>query len=212
MLLDEALGPLTDEQRDALQRTDLQASSLLEMIEALLDLNRIEAGRLPVESVDVSLATLLNDVCDPMRRTVARPEVALRCTVDPTVGTVETDPGKLKSIVRNLVHNALKFTERGEVHVAASTIEDGGVEIAIEDTGCGMPPEALGYVFEMFRQIPGSPGGGVGLGLHIVRRLADVLGASVSVKSELGRGSRFAVVLPAREEGARRHGMRDEAA
>ena len=197
MLLDEALGPLTDEQRDALRRTDLQASTLLEMIEALLDLNRIEAGKLPVESVPVSLPDLLQDVCEPMQRNVARPGVALRWSVGPGADRLQSDPGKLKTIVRNLVHNALKFTERGEVRVSTSVTGEGAVEIVVADTGCGMPPEALGYVFEMFRQIPGSTGGGVGLGLHIVRRLADVLGARVTVESEPGRGSRFTVVLNA---------------
>lgn len=196
MLLDEALGPLTDEQRDALRRTDLQASTLLEMIEALLDLNRIEAGRLPVESVEVSLASLLDDVCEPMRRNVVRPGVALRCDVASDVGRVETDPGKLKTVVRNLVHNALKFTAEGEVRITVQHLAGGELAIQVADTGCGIPPEALGYVFEMFRQIPGSTGGGVGLGLHIVRRLADVLGARVTVQSDPGRGSRFTVILP----------------
>jgi signal transduction histidine kinase len=195
MLLDEALGPLTDQQRDALRRTDLQASTLLEMIEALLDLNRIEAGKLPVESVPVSLPALLQDVCEPMQRNVAHAGVELHWTTGAGAERLQTDPGKLKTIVRNLVHNALKFTERGEVRVSAEAGADGTVEIVVADTGCGMPPEALGYVFEMFRQIPGSSGGGVGLGLHIVRRLAEVLGARVTVESERGRGSRFSVVM-----------------
>ena len=200
MLLDEALGPLTDEQRDALRRTDMQAATLLEMIEALLDLNRIEAGKLPVESVPVSLPSLLQDVCEPMGRNVARPGVELRWSVGPGAERLRTDPGKLKTILRNLVHNALKFTEQGEVCVTATaqgaTPDDAGeLRIVVEDTGCGMPPEALGYLFEMFRQIPGSSGGGVGLGLHIVRRLGEVLGAQVSVESTRGRGSRFTLVM-----------------
>ena len=195
MLLDEALGPLTGEQRDALRRTELQASTLLEMIEALLDLNRIEAGRLPVELAPVSLAALLHDVCEPMRRTVARPAVELRCEIEPGIGTIETDAAKLKTIVRNLVHNGLKFTEQGRVAVNARRLDGGELAIVVEDTGCGVPPDAIGYVFEMFRQIPGSPGGGVGLGLHIVHRLAEVLGARVLLHSEVGVGSRFTVIL-----------------
>ncbi|MBM4246964.1 MAG: GAF domain-containing sensor histidine kinase [Deltaproteobacteria bacterium] len=193
MLLDEALRPLTDEQRDALRRTDLQASTLLEMIDALLDLNRIEAGKLPVESVPVSLPDLLQDVCEPMLRNVARPGVAVHRSVGPGADRLQSDPGKLETIVRNLVHNALKFTERGEVRVSAKAVDEETVEIVVADTGCGMPPEALGYVFEMFRQIPGSTGGGVGLGLRIVRRLAEALGAQVTVESTPGRGSRFVV-------------------
>jgi signal transduction histidine kinase len=130
-----------------------------------------------------------------MERNFARPGVELRCEIGAGIDRLQTDPGKLKTIVRNLVHNALKFTERGEVRVSARASERGSIEIAVADTGCGMPPEALGYVFEMFRQIPGSSGGGVGLGLHIVRRLAEVLGARVTVESAPGRGSRFAVIL-----------------
>jgi signal transduction histidine kinase len=201
MLLDEALGPLTDEQRNALQKMDLQASTLLEMIEALLDLNRIEAGRLPVEAVEISPLALLQDVCTPMRRTVARPGVTLCCEVEQGIGTITTDPGKLKTIVRNLVHNALKFTERGEVRVVARRRDGGEIAIEVRDSGCGMPPEALGYVFEMFRQVPGSKGGGVGLGLHIVRRLADVLGARITVESTPDEGSCFTVILRPCSEG-----------
>ena len=165
------------------------------MIEALLDLNRIEAGRLPVELAPVSLAALLHDVCEPMRRTVARPAVELRCEIEPGIGTIETDAAKLKTIVRNLVHNGLKFTEQGRVAVNARRLDGGELAIVVEDTGCGVPPDAIGYVFEMFRQIPGSPGGGVGLGLHIVHRLAEVLGARVLLHSEVGVGSRFTVIL-----------------
>jgi signal transduction histidine kinase len=130
-----------------------------------------------------------------MQRNVARPGVELRWEIGTGIDRLQTDPGKLKTIVRNLVHNALKFTERGEVRVSAHAGEHGTVEIEVADTGCGMPPEALGYVFEMFRQIPGSSGGGVGLGLHIVRRLAEVLGARVTVESAPAQGSRFTVIL-----------------
>jgi signal transduction histidine kinase len=109
---------------------------------------------------------------------------------------IETDVGKLKTVVRNLVHNALKFTERGSVTLGARLTADGEVAITVADTGCGIPSDALGYVFEMFRQVPGTQGGGVGLGLHIVRRFADALGASVRVESEAGEGTCFTVTLP----------------
>lgn len=198
MLLDEALGPLTEEQRDALDRTNVHAQTLLEMIEALLDLNRMDAGLLPLERIRVPLAALLEDVCEQARRTVERPAVELRCTVEPGLEPIETDPAKLKTIVRNLVHNALKFTSEGHVTVAARHAATGEIAIVVEDTGCGIPTDALGYVFEMFRQVPGSGGGGVGLGLHIVRRLGEAIGARVDVSSEVGTGTRFTVILPER--------------
>lgn len=210
MVLDEALGPLTEAQRDALTRTEAHAEALLEMIEALLDLNRLDAGRLPVELAEVSLPELLADVCEQAGRSAGTTAVELSCSVAPDLPRVETDAVKLKTIVRNLVHNALKFTERGRVTVAARRSGD-DVEITVEDTGRGIPPEALGYVFEMFRQVPGSPGGGVGLGLHIVRRLSEVIGARVSVTSEVGRGSRFVVLLPVRQ-GERSDGADTKAA
>lgn len=210
MVLDGALGPLTEAQRDALRRTEAHAETLLEMIEALLDLNRLDAGRLPVELAAVSLAEMLADVCEQAGRSAGSAAVELTCDVAPDLPRVETDAVKLKTILRNLVHNALKFTERGRVTVAARRSGD-HVEITVEDTGRGIPPEALGYVFEMFRQVPGSPGGGVGLGLHIVRRLSEVIGAQVSVTSEVGRGTRFVVRLPIRQ-GERSDGADTEAA
>jgi signal transduction histidine kinase len=207
MVLDEALGPLTAEQRDALLRTEVHAATLLEMIDALLDLNRLDAGRLPVERSEVSPGAVLDEVCAQAGRSAGPSAVELRRSIAPDVPSIVTDSVKLKTIVRNLVQNAVKFTERGHVAVAARRHGD-GVEITVEDTGCGIPPEALGYVFEMFRQVPGSGGGGVGLGLHIVRRLAEAIGATVSVTSEVGRGTRFVVLVPSgrsRDEGVAPH-------
>jgi signal transduction histidine kinase len=214
MLLDEALGPLTAEQRDALVRAGAQAGTLLEMIETLLDLNRLDAGRLPLEHSEVSLAVLLGDICDQLGRALARPGVELRCELEAGVATIVTDPGKLKTIVRNLVHNALKFTERGTVRIVAQHGEPGDVRIVVEDSGCGIPADALQYVFDMFRQVPGSGGGGVGLGLHIVRRLAEAIGATVTVTSDVGVGSRFTVRLPGAVAPQPAHGraLRDRAA
>lgn len=196
MLLDEELGAITEEQRDALVRTRQQSVALLEMITALLDLNRLEAGRLPVHCSRVSLADLLEETCQQLPEGWRRPAVSLQLAVVPGLPLIETDAGKLKTIVRNLLHNAFKFTERGEVTLAADLTARGDVRLTVTDTGCGIPPEAITYIFEMFRQVPGTGGGGVGLGLHLVRRLLQVLGGTVSVTSEVGRGTCFTVTLP----------------
>jgi signal transduction histidine kinase len=111
------------------------------------------------------------------------------------VPVIETDAGKLKTVVRNLLHNAFKFTERGWVSVVADVTASGDLAIAVRDTGCGIPPDARDYIFDMFRQVPGAQGGGVGLGLHLVRRLVEVMGGRVMVESEVGRGSCFSVLL-----------------
>jgi signal transduction histidine kinase len=197
MLLEGGLGPLNRGQTEAVQRTQQQSLALLEMITAVLDLNRLEAGRLPVDRSVVVVSTLLGEVRAQLPENWRRPGVTFQVGVAPDVPVIETDAAKLKTIVRNLVHNALKFTERGEVRLEADVTPTGMVTISVKDTGCGIQPEAIDYVFDMFRQGPGATGGGVGLGLHIVRRLLELLGGTITVTSEVGRGSCFTVSLPA---------------
>jgi signal transduction histidine kinase len=115
---------------------------------------------------------------------------------------LHTDPIKLKVVLKNLIANAVKFTERGSVTVRAER-HDGGVQFDVSDTGIGVPPEARKIIFEPFRQADSSTTrryGGVGLGLYIVRRLLDLLGGSVTAESEVGRGSTFRVWVPIRIE------------
>jgi signal transduction histidine kinase len=195
MLLDGALGPHTEAQAEALRKVRAQSLMLLEMITALLDMNRLEGGRLPTQRAVVDLRALLAEVAQQLPDEWRRDGVALNVDVAANVGPIETDAGKLKTIVRNLVHNALKFTERGWVSVVAERTAAGDLAIAVRDTGCGIPAEAREYIFDMFRQVPGAGGGGVGLGLHLVRRLVEVLGGRVVVESEVGRGSCFTVLL-----------------
>ena len=196
MTLDRELGALSAEQVDALGRTQRQAVILLEMITALLDLNRFEAGRLPIERAPVAVGSLLGEVMDQLPETWRRCGVALELLSAEGLPMIETDAGKLKTVVRNLLHNALKFTTAGRVSLLAALTPDGEIAITVADTGCGIPPDAIHYVFDMFRQAPGAHGGGVGLGLHIVRRFVEALGGRVTVASDVGRGTRFTVCLP----------------
>jgi signal transduction histidine kinase len=198
MLRDGELGPVSAEQSAALDRTHRQAVALLEMITALLDLNRFEAGRLPIVRAPVEVADLLAEVIEQLPAAWRRPSVAVRIDAAPGLPPLSTDRGKLKTVLRNLIHNALKFTPAGEVVVAARP-SDGAVSLVVRDTGVGIPADALGYVFEMFRQVPGvagAVGGGVGLGLHIVRRFVEALGGRVQVASTVGVGTTFTVTLP----------------
>jgi signal transduction histidine kinase len=196
MLQDGALGPLAGEQCDALETIRHESIALLEMITALLDLNRLEAGRLPVARENVDLERLFGEICARLPAEWRRAEVTITVDVAPNVPILRTDPGKLKTIVRNLLHNSLKFTDRGWISLAATLSPGGDVVISVRDTGCGIPAEALGYIFDMFRQVPGTGGGGVGLGLHLVWRLVTVLGGSVDVASAEQRGTEFVVTLP----------------
>lgn len=196
MLTDGAYGPVPDEQRDVLHRIDQSARELHELISTTLDLTRIESGRVSVETCDVDVGRILGEVVaelEPLRPRA----VELHCNVSQGLPPLATDPMKLKVIVKNLVRNALKFTDAGSVSIDAYLV-DGGVEIRVDDTGIGIGPEFQEQAFEAFRQaLPGQDGrGGVGLGLHIVRRLVELLEGSVRLESTLGVGSRFFLLLP----------------
>lgn len=196
MTLDGAFGAVPADAADALRRVQQQALVLLEMITALLDLNRLEAGRLPVQRAPVSISVLLDEIRTQLPESWRRPVVELKLAVAPDLPTIETDAGKLRTVVRNLLHNALKFTDHGRVTLGAALTANGDLAISVTDTGRGIPPDAIRYIFELFRQVPGAGGGGVGLGLHLVRRLVQALGGTVSVTSEVGKGSCFTVTLP----------------
>ncbi len=207
-------GRATREGRRALlERVDIHARELLEMITATLDVSRLEAGRLPVALAPLDLTVLLADLQTGIPDYWHKP--AVQCTW--TIGelpTIATDAAKVKTLVRNLLQNALKFTDRGYVEVrigvtaAASRDEDPGsarLEIAVTDTGIGITPERQAVMFEMFRQGDGSNSrrhGGVGLGLYIVQRLVYALDGTVRVESAEGVGSTFTISVPVRIVGA----------
>ena len=170
---------------------------LLELIEATLNLNRLESGRDMAELEPVPLAPLWQELEEEFAALPRRPEVALRWIA---VGDVLllTDRRKLKIIVKNLVGNALKFTSSGEV-VARVSVTGNTCTLEVRDTGVGIAPEHVDGIFEMFRQVDSSDRrsyGGVGLGLYIVRRLVDQLVGDVTVASQPGQGTTFTVTLP----------------
>jgi len=198
LLIEGAFGELAPETVDPLRRMGQSARELLELITTTLDLSRLEAGRLPVEPREFALAELLQEIDRETRELQAKPGVRFHWNIGSESTRLHTDPVKLKVVLKNLVANAAKFTERGSVTVEARP-QDGGVEIAVADTGIGIAPDAQAVIFEPFRQADSSRTrryGGVGLGLYIVRRLLEMLGGQVSVDSATGRGSTFRVWLP----------------
>jgi len=172
---------------------------LLEMINDLLDLAKIEAGRLQVRCEKVSPQDIAEVVCNMVRPMLAEAPLKLTYEVDPSVPLMLTDATKVQQILYNLLSNAIKFTEQGEVSLTVRPAENRTVAFAVADTGPGIPRDQQLRIFERFTQLDSSYTRryrGTGLGLSIVKELTALLGGTVSVESEVGRGSTFTVVLP----------------
>jgi CheY-like chemotaxis protein/signal transduction histidine kinase len=198
LVLREEGSRLTPYGRRDLNVIKTNARTLLALINDILDLSKIEAGRVDVFKEEVDLAGLLDECLATVQEVLKGRDVALSAHVEPGVRKVTSDALKLRQVLLNLLSNAAKFTEQGEIQVVARA-EGDVLVVTVEDTGVGIPPDQLGYIFEKFRQVDGSStrrAGGTGLGLAIVRELAHVLGGTVEVTSSLGRGSCFTVRLP----------------
>jgi signal transduction histidine kinase len=200
MVQDETLEARVRQQMAA--GIEAAGRELLTLIESTLEIGRLDASRSQVHLQSVRFREWWATLADGCARMPRRPAVRLEWAADVPDLTLTTDPRKLTVAVRNLVGNALKFTERGAVRVEAVRAESHLV-VRVTDTGIGIRPEDQAVIFEMFRQADGSDSrrfGGTGLGLYIVRRFVEQLGGVVTVKSEVGRGSCFTVVLPAYTE------------
>jgi len=198
LFLSDTLGVLTADQHYALQRIDKNAQALLDLISAVLDVNRLKAGRLPVEVKEVRVAELLQEVEAETQEIREQASVISVWKIEKGLPPLYTDPGKLKVVVKNLIGNAVKFTEKGSITVDAHGNET-GIEIDVIDTGIGIAAHELPIIFEPFRQLESSGTrqvGGTGLGLHIVKQLLHLLGGRIEVESEVGRGSTFHVWVP----------------
>jgi adenylate cyclase len=197
---------LVPKQYENLEKILASSEHLLSLINAVLDLSKIEAGRMEVRAAEFQLEPLL-DVClstvEPMVKTE---RVRLTKDVLGPLPLLYTDHEKLKQILINLLSNAAKFTEAGSITLRVQSSKE-RVELAVADTGIGIPKTALELIFEEFRQVEGDPKraqGGTGLGLAISRRLARMLGGDITAASEEGRGSTFTVATPCGLQRARR--------
>jgi signal transduction histidine kinase/DNA-binding response OmpR family regulator len=191
----------TEKAQEPLRRVHNAGTHLLGLINQVLDLSKIEAGKLELAPESVALAPLIDEVIGTAQQLASQNQNRLVVEVEQNLGTVMVDPMRLRQILLNLLSNACKFTKQGEVTLRARRILDGGdtIELAVADTGIGMTPEQLGRLFQEFSQAEASTAkkyGGTGLGLAITRKLARMMGGEVTVTSEEGRGSVFTVSLP----------------
>ena len=202
MLLNNVTGQVTDPQRKSLTRIDSNSRHLLALINDILDITRIEAGRMPLNATSFGIGELFDEVLAELEPIIKRSNLAVTTKVRGQVPTLRSDRQKVKQVVLNLLSNALKFTPAGSVTMTASyDAKAKQVAIAVKDTGVGIPAEDHAKVFEDFRQLDSSPArgyGGTGLGLSICRRLANILGGSIELDSTPGKGSTFILRLPAK--------------
>jgi signal transduction histidine kinase len=196
LLLDTHMSP---EQRDYAETVQRSSEALLNIINDILDFSKIEAGRLTLETIDFDLRTTVEEVLDLFAEQAQRKSLELGCLLHAEVPTaLRGDPGRLRQILFNLIGNALKFTQQGEVmiHVTRGeeTVDRTRIEFAVTDTGIGIAPEAQGLMFKPFSQADTSTTrkfGGTGLGLAICKQLVEQMGGQIGIESVPGHGSTF---------------------
>jgi PAS domain S-box-containing protein len=202
LLIDGVLGDINERQRDALRRGRAAAEHLLALINDILDLAKIEAGKMPLHLEDVELRDVIGEVSQQIEPMVRKKALEFVVDIGLECPALHTDRTKVRQVLLNLLSNAVKFTNKGRVSVVARCAEIGdGVRIDVVDTGIGIREKDLPAIWEDFRQVDQSRTreyGGTGLGLSITRKLLDRLGGTVSVRSKYGDGSVFSVLLPQR--------------
>jgi CheY-like chemotaxis protein len=193
--------PLSPNQRDYLETVRQSADALMEIINDLLDLSKIEAGRMEIESIDFEPRALLEHLCKPIALSAHRKGLAFALELSPSVPRfARGDPGRLRQVLVNLLGNAVKFTQHGQVvltvEARAESAAPGATQLhcTVRDTGIGIPPDKQSLIFDAFAQADSSTTrrfGGTGLGLAITRRLVGAMGGQISVQSLAGEGSTF---------------------
>jgi two-component system, NtrC family, sensor kinase len=201
VLAEKMFGELNEKQEEYSQDIHASGQHLLSLINDILDLSKIEAGRMELELTDFDLPTAIENALMLVRERAGRRSLTLHKSVDVGVGQLRADERKIRQVVLNLLSNAIKFTpEGGRIEVAAVS-RDGSVEVSISDTGVGIAPENQERVFEEFRQVGTAEkkAEGTGLGLTLCRKFVELHGGRIWVKSQLGAGSTFTFTIPAIE-------------
>jgi signal transduction histidine kinase len=200
VLSEGMFGRLNEKQEEYARDIYSSGQHLLSLINDILDLSKIEAGRMELELTDFNLPATLDNALTLVRERAGRRGIALGMTVDDRLGEIRADERKIRQVVLNLLSNAIKFTpEGGRIEVTARP-SDGSVEVSVADTGIGIAPADQEAVFEEFRQVGRSEkkAEGTGLGLTLCRKFIELHGGRIWVKSEVGHGSAFTFTIPTR--------------
>jgi len=200
-LKSSALGEINPAQEDALAKVLRQAEQLENIVDVILASASVETGAASVRREELVLSEFLDELKQNCEGVVQNAEVTLIWDYPAPMPVVRSDPAKLKIILMNLIHNAVKFTDRGEIRVSARhDREQAKMAFAVADTGIGIAPEELPFVFDKFWQVESArtrTQSGIGMGLYIVRAFTELLGGKISVNSTVGQGAEFTVELPA---------------
>jgi signal transduction histidine kinase/HAMP domain-containing protein len=200
VLIDRMFGELNEKQEEYLKDIYASGTHLLSLINDILDLSKIEAGRMELELTDFHLPTAIDNALMLVRERAGRRSIALHTSIDNRFGHIQADERKVRQVVLNLLSNAIKFTpEGGRIEVGAQP-KDRFIEVSVSDTGVGIAPEDQEAVFEEFRQVGAAAKKveGTGLGLTLCRKFVELHGGRIWVKSEIGVGSTFTFTIPVR--------------
>lgn len=203
ILLQELAGPLNDEQRKQMTMVQNSARHLLALINDVLDISKIEAGQLELSFAPFHVKSSIDRIMELVSPMAEKKGVALAYDIADDVSAVTTDQRRFEQILLNLLSNAVKFTEKGHIGISCR-MEDGDCLVVVSDTGIGIPPEETASIFQPFHQVDTGLSRrheGTGLGLSICRKLLDLMGGTIAVESQKGKGSTFTVRIPNKAEG-----------
>ena len=211
LLLD---SELSEEQREYAKTVQASGESLLKIINALLDFSKIEAGKMELDNLDFDLRITLEDMLDLLALKAHEKKLELTCFIQPEVPSLlKGDPGRLRQVLINLVGNAIKFTDRGEVAIRVTLDQEtetrARLSFEVRDTGIGIPPDRIHLLFQSFSQVDSSRTrryGGTGLGLAISKKLVEMMGGQIGVESEPRKGSIFRFTLELEKQSAKGQG------
>lgn len=199
LIQDQIFGQITPRQEKALETVAYQSGSLLMLINTIIEATKIETGDVVLEKSLVDLRSLLEELKSTYRQPAGK-DLTLVWDLSSDIRALETDANKLKHILQHLLSNAIKFTDQGTVRVSTRYLgNEGSIEFEVADTGIGIHPDHSSRIFERFYQVDSSetrPHGGVGLGLYIAQKFTELLGGTINVESETGKGSKFTVKIP----------------